>query len=194
MRKLDGGESTPMTIRLSISDRAALVGEMARLNESIETEQWFRLAKRVNASQVVRFALRSFWLDWQSCASSIRAYYAARVTAAASSWVTDRLLFAMLSNEKDGFASRVGRQSDKFSQDKSLRPLVYCGWMRNGGEYGVSVSWGVVSAPVAVAVTFEQVMHERFLGLSKSVQNPRALFLELAATYPVQLCVFGTCP
>lgn len=195
MKRLDDSTSCPMTVRLSIADRAALVGDIARLNEAIETNEWLELTARLNVSQIVRFALRTFWSDWQSCEHDIRSYFAARVTAKTSSWVAARLLFALLSNEESGFAWHAFSQSDKFSKDKSIRPLVYCGWMRDGSGYGVTtVLWGVASAPVGVAVSFDQLMHSRWLGTGCHFSSARELFMLLASDCPSQRCVFGTCP
>lgn len=189
MRRLDDSDSAPLTVRLPIAERAALVGELARTNEKIETEQWMRLTSKVTASQAVRMALRMFWLDWMSCQSAVIDYYAVRVTPKASSWVPSRLLFAMLSNEESGFSYLACSQSKKYSSDESVRPLVYCGWRRHENP-GVSVLWGVLSVPVGVHVTLEQAMHSRFLGLECNDD----LFLRILRHWPHQSHVFGGLP
>lgn len=184
MRRLDDSDSAPLTVRLPIAERAALVAELARTNETIETEQWLNLASKVTASQAVRLALRMFWADWMSCKSAILAYYAARVTPKAASWVPSRLLFAMLSNEASGFSYLACSQSKKCSSDESIRPLVYCGWRRHE-NFGVSVLWGVLSVPIGVHMTFAQAIH---------LERKDGLFLQVQRKWPQQSHVFGELP
>lgn len=192
MRRLDDSDSAPLTVRLPIAERAALVGELALTNETIETEKWLELTSRVTASQTVRLALRMFWADWQSCAEQMRAYFAARVSSTASSWVQSRLLFAILSNESSGFAYRVGKQSDKFSKDKKARPMVYCGW-RQHEKPGFSVAWGIVRANAGESFTFEQLMRIMYCG-NLQLRVKDGIFYLLMTEFPEQSRVFGLCP
>lgn len=189
MRRLDDTDSAPITVRLPIAERAALVAELARTNENIETEQWLNLTSKVTASQAVRVALRMFWVDWLSCKSAILAYYAARVTPKVASWVPSRLLFAMLSNEASGFASIACSQSKKYSSDESVRPLVYCGWSRHENP-GITVLWGVVPVPVGVHVTLEDAIDSQLLGLERSDD----LFRRILRHWTHQFHAFGRLP
>lgn len=191
MRKLDDGRSSAVPVRLSLADRAQLVGELARVNQTVETEQWIGLTRKVTTSQVVRFALRSFWSDWLACSSDIRAYYAARVAPSASDWVVDRLLYALVANESDGFCSRNCRQSSKFSADPSVRPMVFCGWTRSSGNCG-SVMWGVLPIAFGLCTDLYSELRLKYPRSEWLREKPAEMFGRLVGMWPLQHARFGT--